>query len=55
MDTNGHKPDGLELQIVVGPEAYAVLAAVLVVDAWLLYRFFKYQRPADAPTRARTL
>ena len=33
------------LDIVPGPEAYLVPAAVLVVDAWLLRRFFSGLRP----------
>ncbi len=30
-----------ELHIVDGPEAFLALAAVLLIDGWLLYRFFK--------------
>ena len=29
-----------QLRIVPGPSAFLVLAAVIVIDAWLLYRFF---------------
>jgi uncharacterized membrane protein YfcA len=32
-----------DLGIIRGPAAYSVLAAVIVVDAWLLYRFFAIQ------------
>ena len=34
------------LHLVEGPEAYGVLAAVIVVDVLLLYRFFSTPRPA---------
>jgi uncharacterized membrane protein YfcA len=45
------------LHIVEGTEAYGVLAAVIVVDVLLLYRFFSSSstgglRPSDSPTRA---
>ena len=33
-----------ELQIVVSGYAFLVLAGVAALDAWLLYRFFRYQR-----------
>jgi hypothetical protein len=36
-----------ELQIVESAAAYLVLAAVAVVDAILLYRFFSKQRTLD--------
>jgi uncharacterized protein len=36
------------LHLVEGPEAYAVLAAVVSIDAVLLYRFFAVQRRAPA-------
>jgi uncharacterized membrane protein YfcA len=36
------------LHVVDGPEAYAVLAAVVAIDAVLLYRFFARQRRAPA-------
>jgi uncharacterized membrane protein YfcA len=37
------------LHLVDGSDAYAVLAAVVVTDAVLLYRFFSTSRPAAAP------
>jgi uncharacterized membrane protein YfcA len=37
------------LKIVEGPEAYLVPAGVLVLDAWLLRRFFSNARPSPAP------
>ena len=36
-----------DLQIVEGSRAFLFLAAVIVIDAWLLYRFFS--RHADLP------
>ena len=36
-----------ELHIVEGLRAFLVLAAVIVLDLWLLYRFFKQQALAD--------
>jgi len=33
-----------QLGIVSGPSAYFVLVAVIVIDAWLLYRFFSQER-----------
>jgi uncharacterized protein len=48
------------LGLVVGPAAYSVLAAVIVLDAWLLYRFFAIHAPRieaaealEAQARAR--
>lgn len=35
-----------ELRIVVSGYAFLVLAGVAVLDAWMLYRFFRYQRRA---------
>src|SRR4030095_8034972 len=40
-----------DLHIVEGPEAFLVLLAVIVFDAWLLYRFFKYQRSSQSAPR----
>jgi hypothetical protein len=37
-----------ELNLVVGPQAYLILAGVGVLDSWMLYRFFAVPR-ADAP------
>jgi len=37
-----------DLKIVEGPRAFLFLAAVIVIDAWLLYRFFSQH--ADLPT-----
>jgi uncharacterized membrane protein YfcA len=36
-----------ELDLVPGIEAYGVLLAVIVVDLWLLQRFFARRRPVD--------
>jgi hypothetical protein len=36
------------LHLVEGPEIYIVPAAVLVIDAWLLRRFFATPRPVPA-------
>jgi uncharacterized membrane protein YfcA len=48
-----------DLGIVRGPAAYVVLLAVIVVDAWLLYRFFAIQSRnpwrAELATEARPL
>jgi uncharacterized membrane protein YfcA len=45
-----------ELRLVDGPAAYSVLAAVAVLDTWLLFRFFSGPMDAaagrDAPTAA---
>jgi hypothetical protein len=40
-----------ELHIVDGLRAFFVLLGVIVLDAWLLYRFFMYQRPG-APRKS---
>jgi uncharacterized protein len=37
-----------ELHIVESRAAFSVMAAFVAFDAWLLYRFFKYQRPPRA-------
>jgi uncharacterized membrane protein YfcA len=37
------------LHIVDGPEAYTALAAVILIDVVLLYRFFSTPRPAPLP------
>lgn len=37
-----------DLTIVTGPQAYLLLVAVMVVDAWLLYRFFAIAEAAEA-------
>jgi uncharacterized membrane protein YfcA len=34
-----------QLEIVRGPSAYLVLVAVVLIDAWLLYRFFSQDSP----------
>ena len=39
-----------ELRIVESQAAYLVIAAVTILDAWLLYRFFS-GRQADSPYR----
>ena len=43
-----------ELKLADAPWAYAVMAAAVLIDAWLLAVFFKRRRPADAPIEART-
>jgi len=43
-----------ELKLADAPWAYAVMAAAVLIDAWLLTVFFKRRRPADAPIEART-
>jgi uncharacterized membrane protein YfcA len=44
-----------ELGLVQGPQAFLVLAAVIVFDAWLLYRFFTVQRRStNASTHVRS-
>jgi uncharacterized membrane protein YfcA len=37
------------LALVPGPHAYSFLAAVVLVDLWLLYRFFRAETRAGAP------
>lgn len=37
-----------DLKIVTGPQAYLLLVAVMVLDAWLLYRFFAVAEAAEA-------
>lgn len=37
------------LHLVEGPEVYLVPAAVLIIDAWLLRRFFSTPRPVPVP------
>lgn len=37
-----------DLKIVTGPQAYLLLVAVMVLDAWLLYRFFAIAEAAEA-------
>jgi uncharacterized membrane protein YfcA len=37
-----------QLGLVAGPKAFLVLAAVVVLDAWMMYRFFSKLGPADA-------
>jgi hypothetical protein len=41
-----------QLGFVPGMSAYSVLVAVIVIDAWLMYRFFKDLPPAEASTGA---
>jgi uncharacterized membrane protein YfcA len=41
-----------ELHIVDGLRAFFVLGAVIALDLWLLYRFFKLQALADRPASA---
>jgi uncharacterized membrane protein YfcA len=45
-----------ELDIVNGPAAYSVLVLVILLDAWLLYRFFSARAAARTPeiTESRT-
>ncbi len=38
------------LQIIPGRSAYLVLAAVIAIDSYLLYRFFRKRRSADVPS-----
>ncbi len=38
-----------ELGFVEGFAAYSVLVAVILIDAWLLYRFFRPRNPSSAP------
>jgi uncharacterized protein len=38
-----------EMRIVTSPAAYLVLLAVILVDAWLLYRFFRAKRGTEVP------
>jgi hypothetical protein len=36
-----------DIKIVDGPNAFLVLAAVVLIDAYLLWRFFKSGQPAE--------
>lgn len=38
-----------DLKVVTGPLAYLLLLTVMVLDAWLLYRFFAIAEAAEAP------
>ncbi len=42
-----------DLRIVAAPSAYSVLFAVIVIDAWLLYRFFAIHAPRIIAAEAR--
>src|SRR2546421_3701771 len=42
-----------QLQLIEGAAAFSVLAAVGVLDIWLLYRFFRHQTPDTVPPRAQ--
>ena len=35
-----------DLKLIPGNQAYGLLLAVIVLDAWLLYRFFSVLEPA---------
>ena len=41
-----------DLKMVVGPQAYVLLLLVMVLDAWLLYRFFAIAEAAEARAAA---
>ena len=41
-----------DLKMVVGPQAYLLLLLVMVLDAWLLYRFFAIAEAAEARAAA---
>jgi len=43
-----------DLRIVPGPSAYLVLVAVIVIDGWLLRRFFRKLRSTRIPSRAES-
>jgi uncharacterized protein len=44
-----------QLLIVPGASAFAVLVGVIVLDAWLLYRFFSIQHATDNAAGGRTV
>jgi uncharacterized membrane protein YfcA len=44
-----------QLLIVPGASAFAVLVGVIILDAWLLYRFFAIQHATDNATGGRTV
>jgi len=41
----------IDLQLAGAPYAYAVMAAAALIDAWLLYAFFKRRSVAETPSR----
>jgi len=41
-----------DLKIIEGPSAFLFLAAVVLTDAWLLYRFFSNAKPAPLAAKA---
>jgi len=41
-----------DLKIIEGPSAFLFLAAVVLTDGWLLYRFFSNAKPAPLAARA---
>ncbi len=44
-----------QMLIVPGASAFAVLVAVIILDAWLLYRFFTIQHATDNATGGSTV
>ena len=44
-----------QMLIVPGASAFAVLVGVIILDAWLLYRFFTIQRATDNATGGSTV
>lgn len=43
----------IDLKLAGAPYAYGAMAAAALIDAWLLYAFFKRRSVAEAPSRGR--